>query len=215
MHIRVLLTISLLVPASCLIADDGDIKNILMIAGRPSHGFGSHEHYAGLKILEESIEASTDQIDVTVVKGWPEDASLLKNADSIVIYSDGGGGHPAIKHLEELTRQLETGCGFVCIHYAVEMVPGPPGDFMVQFLGGHFEIHWSVNPHWVADFQELPDHPRYPWSQTIRDQRRMVLSYAVPGFGQCDTDSRFGRARAYDAPQGWRAQRKIRRYEKV
>ena len=39
------------------------------------------------------------------------------------------------------------------------MVPGPPGDFMVEFLGGHFEIHWSVNPHWVGDFKELPDHP--------------------------------------------------------
>jgi hypothetical protein len=27
-------------------------KTILMVAGKPSHGFGSHEHYAGLKVLQ-------------------------------------------------------------------------------------------------------------------------------------------------------------------
>ena len=26
-------------------------------------------------------------------------------------------------------------------------------------LGGHFEVNWSVNPHWEADFVSLPDHP--------------------------------------------------------
>ncbi len=158
MFARSLLAIALLIPASHLFGQDAK-KNILMIAGRPSHGYGSHEHYAGLKILEESIESSTDGIDVNVVKGWPDDASLVDTADSIVIYSDGGGGHPAIKHLDQLAAKLAKGCGFVCIHYAVEMVPGPPGDAMVDMLGGHFEVHWSVNPHWVADFKELPEHP--------------------------------------------------------
>ena len=155
---RMLLALGLMIPAACTFAQ-ADKRNVLMIAGRPSHGFGSHEHYAGLKILEEAVEASSDQIDCTVVKGWPEDASLIENADSIVIYSDGGKGHPAIKHLDQLTERLKQGCGFVCLHYAVEMVPGPPGDFMVEYLGGHFEINWSVNPHWIANFQSLPDHP--------------------------------------------------------
>ena len=155
---RSLLVIALMIPTTCLIAEEAT-KNVLMIAGRPSHGYGAHEHYAGLKILEESITSSTDKVDVTVIKGWPDDSSIIDKADSIVIYSDGGGGHPAIKHLDQLKAKIATGCGFVCIHYAVEMVPGPPGDAMVDMLGGHFEIHWSVNPHWVAEFKSFPDHP--------------------------------------------------------
>ena len=55
-------------------------QNILMMAGPPSHGYGSHEHYAGLKILEESLRASDDQLKVTVVRGWPDDASLVEKA---------------------------------------------------------------------------------------------------------------------------------------
>ncbi len=158
MLFRYLLAISMLIPASCLLGQDAN-KNVLMIAGSPSHGYGAHEHYAGLKILEEAIESSTDKVDVTVIKGWPEDAAMIDQADSIVIYSDGGGGHPAIKHLDQLKAKVAKGCGFVCLHYAVEMVPGPPGDAMVDMLGGHFEINWSVNPHWVGEFKSLPDHP--------------------------------------------------------
>jgi hypothetical protein len=45
-------------------------NNILLIAGKPSHGYGSHEHYAGLKVLEESLNASGDSVAVTVVRGW-------------------------------------------------------------------------------------------------------------------------------------------------
>ena len=49
--------------------------------------------------------------------------------------------------------------GSVCLHYAVEMLPGQSGDDWVDLLGGHFEINYSVNPHWVADFEKLPNHP--------------------------------------------------------
>ncbi|MGB7324426.1 MAG: PVC-type heme-binding CxxCH protein [Rubripirellula sp.] len=134
-------------------------KHILMVAGRPSHGYGAHEHYAGLKILEESIRASSDDVETTVVRGWPEDASLIEKADTIVIYSDGGGRHVAIEHLDAIREKMNAGCGLVCLHYAVEMVPGPPGDAMVDLLGGHFEINYSVNPHWIGDFKSLPEHP--------------------------------------------------------
>ncbi len=139
-------------------ADPPAAKHILMVAGSPSHGYGSHEHYAGLKILEESIVASNVNVDVTVVRGWP-DESLVQKADTIVIYSDGGGGHVAIKHLDAIRAKMNEGCGLVCLHYAVEMVPGPSGNAMVELLGGHFEINRSVNPHWVAEFSSLPEHP--------------------------------------------------------
>lgn len=159
MLFRALTTIALIVPASLMLAQDESKKNVLMIAGKPSHGYGSHEHYAGLKVLETALDGSSENLNVKVVRGWPENESLVEQADTIVIYCDGGKRHLAIPHLETLRSKLAEGCGLVCIHYAVEMVPGEPGDAWVDMLGGHFEIHWSVNPHWVGDFKTLPSHP--------------------------------------------------------
>jgi trehalose utilization protein len=91
--------------------------------------------------------------------GWPADDSLLDQADCIVMYADGGKKHPALAHLDRLEKQIERGVGFVCIHYAVEVPPGDAGNKFKDWLGGYFEIDWSVNPHWVANFTNLPDHP--------------------------------------------------------
>ncbi|MEM9825144.1 MAG: ThuA domain-containing protein [Planctomycetota bacterium] len=132
---------------------------ILMIAGRPSHGFGAHEHYAGLKLLEESIARNKPPVRVKVVKGWPEDADLVDRAKSIVIFCDGGKRHVAMPHRDRIRQKLKTGGGLVAIHYATEMLPGESGDDWVELLGGHFEVHRSVNPHWIADFTQLPKHP--------------------------------------------------------
>lgn len=30
---------------------------------------------------------------------------------------------------------------------------------MLGWIGGYFETDWSVNPHWTARFETLPDHP--------------------------------------------------------
>lgn len=164
-------------------------RNVLMIAGKPSHGPGQHEHNAGVQLLTKCLkENAADKVDVqfTLSGQWPDDAAISK-ADTILIYSDGGSGHPALAHLEQLEAQMKRGCGFVCLHYAVEpayqkvgwpepeMGPDgkpvkqtpPPGrsssgagskEFQ-QWLGGYFEQYWSVNPHWTANFTSLPNHP--------------------------------------------------------
>ena len=48
--------------------------------------------------------------------------------NTIVMYADGGGGHPALQgdHLAQLGKEMKRGAGFVCLHYAVE-VPITPG----------------------------------------------------------------------------------------
>ncbi len=33
------------------------------------------------------------------------------------------------------------------------------GKEFIDWMGGCFEINWSVNPHWDANFKELPAHP--------------------------------------------------------
>ena len=99
-----------------------DKKNVLMIAGKPSHGPGEHEHNAGIQLLAAGLRQSAAglvDVDVALNGEWPSDERVAK-ADTIVIYSDGGGGHPALPHLDQLAKKMAAGCGFVCLHYAVE-----------------------------------------------------------------------------------------------
>lgn len=151
----------LLGPSLDCSGDDASIptKEVLLIAGPPSHGYGAHEHYAGLKVLAESIEQSGVDVATKLVRGWPDDESLVEKADAVVIYCDGGGRHVAMEHRDALRKLLIRGGGLVCLHYAVEMLPGESGDEFVDLLGGHFEIHRSVNPHWSAAVTSLPEHP--------------------------------------------------------
>jgi putative membrane-bound dehydrogenase-like protein len=138
-------------------AAEGEAKRIVFIAGAPSHGYGSHEHYAGSKLLAETIAKAGLGIETEVHRGWPDDPGVLESADSIVIYCDGGGGHVAIPHREQMQQLMDAGKGLVCLHYAVEVPKGQPGNDFLNWLGGYFETDWSVNPHWEANFATLPD----------------------------------------------------------
>ena len=155
---RIAIVAGLILSTLCFLSLSVSASNILMVAGKPSHGFGSHEHYAGLKVLQKAIRSSDKTAKVDVVIGWPSQ-SQIDEADTIVIYCDGGRRHIAMEHRQELRAALARGCGLVCLHYAVEMIPGEAGDDWVEMLGGHFEVNYSVNPHWVADFKTLPEHP--------------------------------------------------------
>lgn len=74
-------------------------KKVVMIAGKPSHGPLSHEHNAGIQLLAKCLkEGAADAVTPAVtLNGWPSDESIFKDADAVVIYSDGGGGHPAVR----------------------------------------------------------------------------------------------------------------------
>jgi type 1 glutamine amidotransferase len=143
-------------------AQGGAKKKVLLLAGGPSHGFGAHDHLAGCSLLARQLNASGLPIEAEVhalaKQGWPSPEKLA-GADAIVIYADGGGGHPFNAHLPELDRLLARGTGLVCIHYGVEVPRGQPGDAFLKWTGGYFEANWSVNPHWTADFAKYPDHP--------------------------------------------------------
>jgi len=141
-------------------ANDGDVKKVVLIAGPKSHGYGAHEHKAGCMLLAEALNSSGLPIKAEVVtNGWPKDESVLDGADSIVIYCDGGGRHPFNKHLEKLDALMDKGVGMVCIHYGVEVPAEPSGKAFLDWTGGYFEANWSVNPHWDANYDELPEHP--------------------------------------------------------
>lgn len=136
-------------------------RTIVLIAGRPSHGYGAHEHYAGCRLLAEALQEAKPDYKVTVIKdGWPEDGTnALKDADCVVVYCDGGGGHLLNDHIDEFDKLMKSGVGLVCVHYGVETPKGKTGDAFLDWIGGYFETDWSVNPHWEAKFEAFPDHP--------------------------------------------------------
>ncbi len=142
-------------------ADAGGKKKIVFIAGRPSHGYGSHEHYAGCRLLASALTEAMPDYDAKVIKnGWPQEgAQALADADSVVVYCDGGGGHLLNPHLDQFDPLMKKGVGLVCIHYGVETTKGKAGDAFLDWMGGYFEPHWSVNPHWEANYESFPDHP--------------------------------------------------------
>lgn len=143
-------------------ADAGTAKRkVLLLAGNRSHGFGAHDHLSGCSLLARLLNESGLPVEATVhslqQSGWPK-PEVLATANSIVIYSDGGGGHPFNAHLAELDELTKMGTGIVCIHYGVEVPKGASGDAFLNWTGGYFETNWSVNPHWVANYSALPDH---------------------------------------------------------
>jgi type 1 glutamine amidotransferase len=150
-----------LLAASALSVSAAD-KKIVFIAGNPSHGPGEHEHRAGCLLLQSCLTNVPGITTEVHSNGWPTDLEkAFADASAIIIYCDGGGGHPLLKgeRLKTIGELMKKGVGLACLHYGVEPTKEKGQAEFLDWIGGAFEIHWSVNPHWEADFKVLPDHP--------------------------------------------------------
>ena len=135
-------------------------KKIVFIAGNPSHGYGSHEHNAGCDLLARLLKQAMPELNIEVVhNGWPKDPKVLEGANTIVMYCDGGGGHMVLAHKKEVDELAKKGTGIVCLHYAVEVPKENGGQEFLDWIGGYFEMNYSVNPHWTAKYEKFPEHP--------------------------------------------------------
>lgn len=146
-----------------------DVKaKVVLVPGHASHGAGAHEFHAGLKLLAkclsevpgiEPVYLGPDQM--AKGEGWPKDESVFEGAQSVVFFMDGGGNHPMIQNdrLETMQKLMDKGVGLVCLHYAVEVPKGKPGDKFLDWIGGYYETGYSTNPHWTAEIKTLPEHP--------------------------------------------------------
>lgn len=140
-------------------------KRILIVAGSRSHGPGDHEFFAGSAILMNLLKQTEGVFPIMARNGWPKNEKLFDTADCVVMYMDGGGAHPAIQNPERMKliqKQLDRGCGWVNMHYAVEY-PVKRGDLDIAgpvkgWLGGYYETGYSINPHWDAEVRSLPKH---------------------------------------------------------
>ena len=69
-----------------------DAKKVVFVAGRPSHGYGSHEHNAGCLLLARYLRDNVPNVETVVYQnGWPENGmEAFEGADAVVVYCDGG-----------------------------------------------------------------------------------------------------------------------------
>jgi type 1 glutamine amidotransferase len=145
--------------AGALTAGAAD-KKIILVAGGASHGSGDHEHRAGCLLFQACLDKVPGIKTEVYTGGWVPDVKVFDGADAIVIYSDGGGGHPFIQQnrLQVLSGLMKKGVGLGCVHYAVEVPKDKGGPEWLDWIGGYFETFWSVNPFWEADFKTIPEH---------------------------------------------------------
>jgi hypothetical protein len=154
---KLLFTLSLLAACAAQAAD----TKIIFIAGRQSHGPLAHEHRAGCLLLAKSLGGVKGVVTEVHTNGWVSDEKVFEGAAAIVVYSDGGGGHPFLQQdrLQKIGALMQKGVGLGAIHYAVEPTTQKGNAEFRDWIGGCFETHWSVNPHWDGDFKILPKHP--------------------------------------------------------
>src|SRR5439155_11288225 len=72
-------------------------KRLVLVAGTPSHGPGEHEFNAGVSLLKKCLGAVARVQSSAYLNGWPKDPTAFDCADTILLYMDGGDGHPVIQ----------------------------------------------------------------------------------------------------------------------
>jgi type 1 glutamine amidotransferase len=139
---------------------DPALTKIVLVAGRQSHGPGEHEFFAGCGLLMQLLAQTPGVFPVMARDGWPKDPKTFEGAKAVVFFMDGGDRHPILQrtHLEEVHKLLDSGAGFVNLHYAVEY-PKSQKEIILSWLGGYYETGHSINPHWKAEIKTLPEHP--------------------------------------------------------
>ena len=103
---RFALGLLLAVAGATIAAHQTAPTRIVLIAGRPSHGPGMHEHRAGSMLLQKALSGRQDVTVEVFTDGWPtkmvgekrvDDHAALDGAAAIFIYADGGSRHPALQ----------------------------------------------------------------------------------------------------------------------
>jgi hypothetical protein len=151
-------------------------RRVVFIAGNLSHPALSHEYLAGCLLLQKCLTGVPGLTTAVYAGGWPtatkdgrtaDDDAALDSADAIVMYSDGANyasgapRHPLLQddRLRVMGRLMRKGAGLGLIHWSLEPTQEHGEKEFLDWVGGAFEVGWSVNPVWKADFPSLPDHP--------------------------------------------------------
>ena len=148
--------------AVCLLTFAAGPRRILLIAGPPSHGPLAHEQNAAALLFQKWL-AQVPGIQTKVqLSGWPDNNAAIAESDAIFVFCDGAERHlifadPA--RTEAMRKAAARGAGMMFYHYGVEPPKEKGHQEFLDWIGGYFELNYSVNPIWEADIQALPKHP--------------------------------------------------------
>lgn len=155
--------LALTLATSASVFAEGDMRKLVIIAGKPSHPPRMHEFNAGVQLLNNCLKDVPGLEVEIVLNGWPQDESVFRNADAVVFYMDGGGRHEVVqengrrmKLVDEWTSQ---GVGIGCMHYGVEVLKDQAGPQFKRWIGGYYENSFSCNPIWEPVFNHFEKHP--------------------------------------------------------
>jgi len=131
-------------------------KQIVLVHGKASHGYGGHAYGPAFRMLARMLNENVPAVNAVVLQE-DQDLAALDTADAIVLGSD--GGYLVKKLGDQLEPLMRKGVGLACIHYTVD--PGDPKAVkrLIAWIGGSYEQRWSINPFWDAEFKSFPDHP--------------------------------------------------------
>ncbi len=139
-------------------------KKIVLLAGKldAGHPRGTHEYERTLERLQDMLENSPlgDQLVVELhYDGWPRDEQTLEDADTIVLFSNGGDRneeeHPFLvgDRWSVIRRQMQRGCGLVLLHWAT-FLPARHHDEALEWIGGYFDYQQGPPPqNWYSKIQ--------------------------------------------------------------
>lgn len=136
-------------------------KKIVLIAGKPSHPPGMHEFRAGCLLFKSCLDKVPGVTSVVYSNGWPDAESAFDGASAVLIYADGGAGHPALQgdHRKTLGDLARKGVGLGFAHFGVEVPSTNGGPELLEWIGGYYENLYSVNPMWSPDYKKFFGHP--------------------------------------------------------
>jgi hypothetical protein len=135
-------------------------RTILLIAGPPSHGPLAHEQNAAALLFKKWLNGVPGIKAAAQLNGWPDDESALATADAIFVFCDGAERHLIFQgnRAEAVAKAAARGAGLVFYHYGVEPPKEKGHREFLDWIGGYFELNYSVNPIWEADIKALPKH---------------------------------------------------------
>jgi hypothetical protein len=144
-------------------------RKLVMLAGKPSHPPLQHEFNAGVLLLEKCL-ASVPGLTVEHHRnGWPDSEKAFEGASGILLYADGGGGHPFIQgdHLSIIGDLMRRGVGLMCAHFAVEVPKDKGGKQFQEWIGGYYELPeheitrgvkpFAIRDEWYFNMRFRPD----------------------------------------------------------
>ncbi|MCA9174927.1 MAG: ThuA domain-containing protein [Planctomycetales bacterium] len=156
------LAVAALTLATPTFAEDGQVRRLVLMAGKPSHPPRMHEFNAGVQLMAKCLADVPGLRTDFLLNGWPQDEQILKDADAIVFYMDGGQRHEVVqedgRRLKQIEQWTRSGVGVGFMHFGVEVVADQAGGEFKRWIGGHYEHMHSCNPIWEPKFTHFADH---------------------------------------------------------